>query len=126
MDSSRLRTAARIHHLLARFLGDGIDVGAMLQRDDYAREVLFVCDASDDAELRALARQFREAPAIDASLALKPSGAPVARGAPQDAGWARDTSGFGVSVPAPLGHTAAARNEARWYKPSTWFGALQT
>ena len=116
MDNSRLRIATRIHYLLARYLGDGIDVSAMLKRDDYAREVLFVCAAADDAELRALAQAYRAAPAIDASLALRPSGAaPTAR---HDVA----TSGFGaLSRPAPL----ASRAEARWYKPSTWFGALE-
>jgi hypothetical protein len=116
MDNSRLRIATRIHYLLARYLGDGIDVSAMLKRDDYAREVLFVCAASDDPELHALAQAYRAAPAIDASLALRPSGAPLAT---QHAAAA---SGFGaLSRPAPL----ASRAEARWYKPSTWFGGLE-
>ena len=117
MDNSRLRIATRIHYLLARYLGDGIDVSAMLKRDDYAREVLFVCAASDDPELHALAKAYRAAPAIDASLAMRPTGA--AQPARQDVASA---SGFGMSSrPAPL----AARAEARWYKPSTWFGALE-
>jgi hypothetical protein len=128
MDNSRLRIATRIHYLLARYLGDGIDVGAMLKREDYAREVLFVCDASDDAELQALARQYREAPAIDASLAVRPTGAPAAgRPAPQDTAWAQDTSGFGVSRPPAAAGAAqlSTRRAARWYKPSTWFDALE-
>ncbi len=111
---TRLRSATRIHHLLARHLGAGIDVGAMLKREDYAREVLFVCDASDDAELHALAAQFRAAAAAAGT-------API----PRDAAWSEDSSGFGVSAP-PIVDAAerAARSQPRWYKPSTWFAAL--
>lgn len=121
MEHSRLRIATRIHYLLVRYLGDGIDVAAMLKRDDYAREVLFVCDASDDPELHTLAKAYRDAPVVDASLALRPSaGVQAAQSAP-DAAWA---SGFSaLSRPVPL--AAAAQPGPRWYKPSTWFGALE-
>ena len=37
--TSRLRIATRIHYALLRHLGTGIDVGYMLKREDYAREV---------------------------------------------------------------------------------------
>jgi hypothetical protein len=125
---SRLLIATRIHHLLIRYLGDGIDISAMLKRDDYAREVMFVCEASGDEALRLLARQFREAPRIDPALAKRP----IAEAAPpQEAAWAADTSGFGAphQVESDLrgdrvAATPSRRSSARWYKPSTWFGDL--
>jgi hypothetical protein len=112
--NGRLRTATRIHYLMVRYLGDGIDVRGMLRRDDYAREVLLVCEASDDRELHALARQYRDAPAL------------VEEAAPQDAAWARDTSGFGFTpTPALIGEITLPqmRRGARWYDPSSWFAA---
>jgi hypothetical protein len=115
--NGRLRTATRIHYLLVRYLGDGIDVRGMLRRDDYAREVLLVCEASDDPELHALARQYRDAPALVADTAAA---------APQDAAWARDTSGFGFTpTPALIGEITLPqmRRGARWYDPSSWFTA---
>ncbi len=126
---SRLRTATRIHYLLARQLGEGIDIGAMLKRDDYAREVLFVCEASDDPELHRLAAQFRSAPQLDATLAQRPLAAHTAA-APLDTSWGRDSSGFGVSRP-PMGDVAAGaratpRRDVRWYQPSTWFANLDS
>lgn len=126
---SRLRTATRIHYLLARQLGEGIDIGAMLKREDYAREVLFVCEASDDPELHRLAAQFRSAPPLDTSLAMRPAAAHTAA-APLDTSWGRDSSGFGVSrppLPEPLGSPrAASRRDVRWYQPSTWFANLDS
>jgi hypothetical protein len=54
-----LLLATRIHHALLRHLGSGIDVGAMLAREGYAREVLYVCEGCGDAELKALGEQFK-------------------------------------------------------------------
>lgn len=60
MDSAhRFRIATRIHYALKRELGEGIDVGMMLGRPDYAREILAACRASGDLELAALAREFQ-------------------------------------------------------------------
>jgi hypothetical protein len=56
----RLQIANRIHLMLARELGEGIEVSHLLRRPLYARDVLFVCDALEDTPLPDLARQFRE------------------------------------------------------------------
>jgi hypothetical protein len=59
--NAQLLLATRIHHALLRHLGSGIDVGAMLTREGYAREVLYVCEGCGDAELKALGEQFKRA-----------------------------------------------------------------
>ena len=59
--NNRLRIATRIHFSLLRHLGEGVDVGHMLKNESAAREVLWVCQASADAELMSLARQFDRA-----------------------------------------------------------------
>lgn len=62
MDASiRFRIATRIHHALVHELGRGIEVVRMLQAEDYAREVLSLCDACGKKELTRLARHFRAA-----------------------------------------------------------------
>ena len=71
----QLLLATRIHHALMRYLGSGVDVGRMVGSDDYAREVLYVCEGCGDAELKALGEQFKRvrgpfAPARDELLAL--------------------------------------------------------
>ncbi len=59
MDSTyRLHLATRIHFILLRELGSGIDVNLMLKRDLYALDVINVCRASDSDELSRLADQF--------------------------------------------------------------------
>ena len=55
----QLLLATRIHHALMRYLGSGVDVGRMVGSDDYAREVLYVCEGCGDAELKALGEQFK-------------------------------------------------------------------
>ena len=92
--NSRLRIATRIHFLLLRHLGEGVDVATMLRNDKEAREVLWVCEGSGDQELMSLARQYRRA---GPSLARPPAERPAAGHAPQDTSWANDSSGFGVS-----------------------------
>ena len=57
--NTQLLLATRIHHALLRHLGSGIDVGSMLAREGYAREVLYVCEGCGDAELKALGEQFK-------------------------------------------------------------------
>ena len=58
---SRLEIAARIHHLLLRDLGQGIDIDQMLRLERYARDVLLVCDAYKGEELAELARKHNDA-----------------------------------------------------------------
>ncbi|WP_140626062.1 hypothetical protein [Methylibium rhizosphaerae] len=114
--ANRLRIATKIHFAVRRYLGEGLDVGAMLKDASYATEVLYVCRGSRDPELCALADQFEAAPAFE-------------RPAPQDAVWAQNTTGFGVTRPAglePMRPVAAARVHgaaARWYQEARrWFG----
>ena len=62
MDSNdRLHLATRIHFILLRELGSGIDVNLMLKRDLYALDVINVCRASDNEELIRLADLFVKA-----------------------------------------------------------------
>ena len=111
--NTRLRIATRIHFALLRHLGESIDVAVMLKRPAEAREVLWVCEASGDAELMALARQYHRAVALEA-----------VDHAPQDAAWARQTSGFGLSQPPgtpTVARAAPARRPASaWAKSVDW------
>jgi hypothetical protein len=82
----------------------------MLSDPQEAREVLFVCQASGNPELMALGRQFVTA----GKLAHKPA-SPTAV-APQDATWARNTSGFGITQPADL----PTPEESSWRSATQW------
>jgi hypothetical protein len=123
--NNRLRIATRIHFALLRHLGaDVVDVGTMLKSENDAREVLWVCDASGDAELMSLARKFRRATAAEAADAQAQAQARAASGhAVQDTPWARDTSGFGLTQPPevaeaqPRGKVSVS---AGWMKPVSW------
>jgi hypothetical protein len=105
----QLRIATRIHFILKRDLGEGINVAAMLSDASEAREVLFVCQASGNPELVSLARQY-----VNAGKLAKPA---QAKGdAPQDAAWSRNTSGFGVTQAAEL----PAPEESSWRSATQW------
>jgi hypothetical protein len=112
--SSRLRIATRIHFALLRHYGEDVEVGTLLKNEADANEALWVCEASGDAEMVALARQFRAASRDEAKARVK------AQAAPQDAAWARDTSGFGISRPLDLDTQASGFASSNWLKPSTW------
>jgi hypothetical protein len=103
----QLRIASRIHFILKRDLGEGINVSAMLEDATEAREVLFVCQASGNPELVSLARQFVQAGKLAApEVATKAD-------APQDAAWSRHSSGFGMPTsPVPL--------ERSWRSATEW------
>jgi hypothetical protein len=109
--TSRLRIATRIHYALLRNLGTGIDVGYMLKREDYAREVLYVCEGSGDAELASLARKFERA-SIEATLA-------ESKHAPLDGlHTGRETDWGGTRMgDLDAGHDRAS---SRWLTPSRW------
>jgi hypothetical protein len=111
----RLRLATRIHFALLRHYGEDVAVSTLLQGEGDAREALWVCDASGDAELVNLARQFRAAP-----RPMPVIEAPTP--APQDMAWARDTSGFGVSR-LPVAPAAPAPQGGRWRDPRRWLRA---
>lgn len=129
--ANRLRIATKLHFAVRRYLGEGLDVGAMLKDTAYAAEVLHVCRGSRDPELCALADQFEAAPRFEP---VPPRQAPAAthghgHPAPQDATWAQNTTGFGLTRPAalePLPPAAAAKvhgGATRWYHEARrWFG----
>ena len=91
MDAQRFRIATRIHFALLRQFGEDVGVSTLLHGGPEAREALWVCEASNDAQLVALAEQFKRS-----------ANAPSEDDAPQDAAWARNTSGFGHSLPPSL------------------------
>ncbi len=90
--TARLRIATRIHYALLRELGAGIDVAYMLKSDDYAREVLCVCDGCGDDELVALARRFEHAGAEE-QMATRPAPLDTAPAPFSATGWSA-VSGF--------------------------------
>jgi hypothetical protein len=113
--NSRLRIATRIHFALRRHIGEDIDVASLLHDEAQAREALWVCDASGDADLMALARQFRQAQSETDAMAMGHAAVP------QDLIWARDTSGFGLSRPLDLGESASQDPaDTGWFKPLSW------
>ena len=124
MDPHRFRLATRIHFALLRQYGEDVEVGSLLKGSPEAREALWVCEASEDRELVEFAAEFKRLAKTSAAPA-KP--VPVAD-APQDAAWARNTSGFGATLPAGLDalhtamHTAPdpAPAARALLKPSTW------
>jgi hypothetical protein len=95
-NKDRLHLATRIHFILLRELGSGIDVDLMLKRELYALDVINVCRAIDNDELSRLTELF-----IEASRA------------PQFA-WSRTTA-FGDSIsPGNLLVEAPATPVAGW------------
>ncbi len=119
--NTRLRIATRIHFALLRYLGEGIDVAAMLKRPNEAREVLWVCQGSGDAELMALARQYDRAVALEQA----PDGQSFAAGhAPQDTTWSTDTSGFGLSQPPAVVESPKAPGAPRPGPSKGWFASI--
>ena len=116
--TSRLRIATRIHYALLRHLGTGIDVGYMLKREDYAREVLYVCEGSGDPELASLGRKFERA-TIEAALA-ESKHAPLDNSHPgPETDWSGDTPGSGATRMGDL-DAGQDRTSSRWLTPSRW------
>jgi hypothetical protein len=116
---TRPHIAQRIHLLLRRELGQGIDVVRMQADPLYARDVLLVCDAMPGSELATLAQQFR---------ATEPAAAPGAADAGAASHWPQAHSDFGASKPAgqdsepplpPMGSPATMRH---WLSPARWLG----
>ena len=56
-----LSLADRIHAMLLREIGQGLDRQRLLREPLYARDVLLVCDALPQSGLPALAQKFRQA-----------------------------------------------------------------
>ncbi len=128
--NTRLRIAARIHFALLRHYGEDVAVSALLRGEGDAREALWVCEASGDNELIALARQFNAPTGTDARPADAPVGPrrPVAesvrarmqRGVPLDTAWSQDSSGFDLSRPPEIGDATLAKPSASWLNPARW------
>lgn len=104
--STRLRLATRIHFALLRHYGEKVEIGDLMKGEGEVREAIWVCEASGDPELAAMARQLR--------LGKEGSTGAV----PQETAWASDTSGFGVSRPVEL--DVKSEPATSWLSPSTW------
>ena len=123
----RLRLATRIHFALLRHCGESVGVSTLLNGGNEAREALWACQASGNAEMVALALQFTTSAValIAPRQAASDRSAAMHHAAPQDAAWAQDTSGFGVSRPADDSLPAAqaparAQTPADWLNPAHW------
>jgi hypothetical protein len=117
---TRQQIAHRIHLLLRRELGQGIEEARMLADPLYARDVLLVCDAMPASGLAALAQQFR---AIE-----PPAGTVRAAEAAAPLRWPHEPSGFSASRPtgqysvAALPHGRKPAAARRWLSPTRWLG----
>lgn len=115
--TTRLRIATRIHFALLRQYGEDVEVSTLLKSGNDAREALWVCQASGDAELVSLAEQFRQATRHEAAARQ----AVAQRAAPQDTAWSQNTSGFGVSHPPELDEPGRKLSASSgWLKPMSW------
>ncbi len=113
--SRRLQIANRIHLLLLRELGQGIQVERLLCDALYARDVLLVCDAHPGADLASLAQHFRAAAGSDGT-----EGRPASI-------WRSGHSGFdtapGLPLDSDLGQGLAQPPAGRhWLSPARWIG----
>jgi hypothetical protein len=122
--SIRLRIATRIHFALLRRFDENVAVATLLDGGPKAQEALWVCQASGDPELRNLALQLGAATeaAADDSDAERFAG----HAAPQDAVWARNTTGFGVTRPLALAEAMPAMAEPGWRHPLRWLRGQRT
>ena len=116
MDPNRFRLATRIHFALLRQYGEDVDVAALLKGSAEGREALWVCEASDDRELVELVARFKRL----ATTPSRPAKTVEAVDAPQDAVWARNTSGFGATMPVDLDTPRHAPPARALLKPSSW------
>jgi len=113
----RLQIATRIHYALKRELGCGIDIGRLLKQPLYARDVLLVCDASEDNDLRRLAAAFRgittallhDVSGTGASSTFGVTGLPTSSFAAStyEVAAAADASSRSSSLPSATGSPAA-------------------
>ena len=100
----RLRLATRIHFALRRRYGEDVPVLDLLAGTGQAQDALWVCEASDDADLRTLAARFRSTtPGATQSM-------------PLDSTWGASTgfgvTGFGVSGGTQFGELVAVPSGA--------------
>ena len=128
--NTRLRIAARIHFALLRQYGEDVAVSTLLRGEGDAREALWVCEASGDVELIALARRFNAPAGADARHADAPVSPrrPVAEpvkarrqhGVPLDTAWSQDSSGFDLSRPPEIADAPLSKPSAGWLNPARW------
>ena len=126
--TSRLRLATRIHFALMRQFDEAVEVSDLLDNTASGREALWVCEASGDTELVALAQELRRA--TRRGVAAAPTASPashspanvVASGrVPQDTNWSQDTSGFGLSRPPAFdARPQRAQAPSSWFAPMDW------
>jgi hypothetical protein len=122
--TSRLRLATRIHFCLMRQFDEAVEVRDLLDGTANGREALWVCEASGDAELVALAQEFKRATrrvAVAPPASRSPANVVASGRVPQDTSWSQDTSGFGLSRPPEL-EAKPRRAEASpsWFAPMDW------
>ena len=110
--STRLRIATRIHFALLRQYGEHVEIGSLMKGGADVREALWVCEASGDADLVSLVQRLKQE-----ARAARPA-ATKAPAAPQEAAWARNTTGFGLS--GVIGLDEPAAGAASWLHPSSW------
>lgn len=125
--TSRLRIATRIHFALLRQFDEAVEVRALLDGAADGREALWVCEASGDAELAALARELRRTrsnsavPAAPRHTAAAPLDMPGGGRVAQDTAWAQDSSGFGLSRPVDLSAPSTRSGaSSSWFAPMDW------
>ena len=122
--TSRLRLATRIHFALMRQFDEAVEVRDLLDNTANGREALWVCEASGDTELAALAQELRRATrrAVAAPPASRSPANVVASGrVPQDTSWSQDTSGFGLSRPSEFdAKPQRAEAPSSWFAPMDW------
>lgn len=127
----RLRTATRLHFLLLRRYGQHIDVSLLLKSRARDHDGLWLCRATGDHELIALARLLAHANKAHAreEARLREQEAAIRATAPSASGrvkqpmaWGRNTTGFGVSKPQELAALPAADvpEPSRWINPLSW------
>ena len=97
-----LKIARRMNTLLTQALGEGVDAPRMLADRLYARDVLLVCDAMEDPELRKLARMFRQA-----QLEMEDAGKQVLLREPLSISSMLNSIFGALSEPAPLAPPAS-------------------
>jgi hypothetical protein len=114
--STRLRLATRIHFALLRHFGEKVEIGALMKAEGDVREAIWVCEASGDPELAAMARQLRQANEL-ASTVPAVTAQPVGT-VPQETAWSSNTSGFGVSRPIEL--ELKQQPASSWLNPTSW------
>jgi hypothetical protein len=101
---SRTVIVHRMHLLLRRELGQGIDEARTLADPLYARDVLLVCDAMHGSELPGLAAHYRRVHTLTAAR-------------PADA----DELRADADPPTPRGSAGSAAPPARrWLSPARW------